>query len=221
MCRLGLQSVNRERRFHVADGKGFFQEEGLDVEIKIYKGTSELSQDYLAGGMHGRANVTLEVVQEGHRGMRHRVVSAIDFSDGADAIMAVDEIQSVSELRGKLVALEGDGLAEFFLHWALEENGLSINDIVPVKVDDPIGSAAALEHGEVDAAVTYEPAVSRLEATGDYHRLYTSSDAPGLITDVLTFREDFVVQYPATIRAFLRAYFRGYGFWRSHPAKHC
>ncbi|KAA5535681.1 hypothetical protein FYK55_28370 [Roseiconus nitratireducens] len=204
---------------YVADREGFFRDEGLDVRIKIYDGTRELSQDYLAGGMHGRANLTLEVVQEQERGFEQRVVAAMDFSDGADAIMAARDIKSVSQLRGKRVAFEPDSLEQFFLVWVLEEYSLGIDDIVRVDAEDPIGSAAALQNGLADAAVTYEPEVSRLESTGKFHPLFTSADAPGLITDVLTFREQFVSQYPATVRSILRAYFRAYRYWQEHPAE--
>lgn len=202
---------------YVADGEGYFAEEGLDVDIKLYAGTSELSRDYVAGKMQGRANLTLEVVHEYREGMRHRVVAAIDFSDGADAIMSTTEITSVDQFKGKRVAFEPDSLEEFFLRWALQEHGLTMDDIRPIRTDDPKGSAAALERGLADVAVTYEPLVSRLEASSGFHRVYTSSDAPGLLTDVLTFNADFVERHPETIEAFLRAYFRAYRLWQADP----
>lgn len=202
----------------VARDKGYFKEAGLDVEIKNYPGLLELSKDYVAGKMQGRANITLDAVQEYFGGFEHRAVMTIDYSNGADAILARKEIQTVKDFRGKQVAYEPGALEEFFLTWVLEEHEMTLEDIIPVQAD-PEESAKLLKAGKVDAAVSYEPYISQHLRTPDFSTVYSSADAPGLISDILTFRADFIKSYPETVEAFMHAYFKALAFCKEHPAE--
>lgn len=200
----------------VAHEKGYFKEEGLDVDIRQYVGLTELSKDYVAGKMQGRANLTLDMVKETLDGFDQRVVLAIDYSNGADAILAAKGIETVRDFKGKRVAYEFQTLEEFFLTWALAENEMSLSDIVPVPAD-PEKAAKLLKEGEVDVAVSYEPFISQYLSSDPFHAVYSSKDAPGLIMDILTFRTDFIEAHPETIEAILRAYFKGLAWSRKHP----
>ncbi len=200
----------------VARDKGYFKEEGLDVKIKVYVGLADLSKDYTAGKMQGRANLTLDAVNEALAGFNHKVVLAIDYSNGSDAIMATQAIQSIQEFKGKKVGYEFNTLEEFFLTWALVENGMNLSDVVSINAN-PEESAKQLKAGQVDAAVTYEPFLSQYLSPKDFHPVYSSKDAPGLISDILTFRTDFIETHPETVQALIRAYFRAGKFWKEHP----
>ena len=65
--------------------------------------------------------------------------------------------------------------------------------------------------------MSHEPFMSQVVASGDFHPVYTSADAPGLITDILTFRTDFVDAYPETVALIIQAYFKALHFWKDHP----
>ncbi len=203
---------------YIARDNGYFREAGLNVELKSYASLGELSKDYSAGKMQGRSNLNLDAVLEARQGLDHKAILAIDYSNGADGIVARSDIQSLADVKGKRVGLEPNTLEEFFMAWALEQNGLSLKDVTVVAAD-PEKAAQLLKAGEVDVAVTYEPFLSQLLADGQFHTIYSSSDAPGLIADILTFRTDFIKAYPKTIEAILRAYFRGLRFWKEHPAE--
>lgn len=205
---------------YVARDKGYFKETHLDVEIKNYDGLSELSKDYQSGKIQGRANLTLDAIQESLAGLDHRVVLAIDHSTGADAIIARKGIQDVRDFKGMRVAYERGTLEEFFLTWALLQNGLSLSDVQPVFAN-PEESAKLLQKGRVDVAVSYEPFVSPVIRAGKAHVVYSSKDAPGLITDILTFRTEFITAYPDTIEDILRAYFKAIAYWKEHPQDVC
>src|SRR3989344_3991557 len=114
----------------VARDKGYFQHAGLDVEIKRSVALGELSKDYVAGKMQGRANLILDSVNEHLSGLDHKVVLAIDYSNGSDAIMPRNDIKTVKDFQGKKVGFESNTLEEFFLAWALNENNMKMSDIV-------------------------------------------------------------------------------------------
>src|SRR3989337_2989254 len=117
---------------YVARDKGYFREAGLDVEIKRYIALGELSKDYVAGKIQGRANLTLDAINESLNGLDHKVILAIDYSNGSDAIVARQGIKNIPDLKGRRVAYEVGTLEEVFVAWALGENNLSLSDIVPV-----------------------------------------------------------------------------------------
>ncbi len=202
----------------VARDKGYFKEAGLDVEIKFYPGLLELSKDYVAGNMQGRANLTLDAIKEYFDGFDQQVVLTIDYSQGADAIFARKGIETVKDFRGRRVAYEPETLEEFFLTWVLLENEMTLADIIPVHAD-PEESAKQLAAGKVDVAVSYEPYISQYLATPDFHPVYSSADAPGLISDILTFRTDFIRSQPETVETLIRVYFKGLEFWKKHPSE--
>lgn len=202
----------------VARDEGYFAQAGLNVTIKRYAGLGQLSRDYQAGKMQGRANLTLDAVNETLHGLDHRIVLAIDYSTGSDAIMAKKSIANGRDFRGKRVGFEPGTLEEFFLTWALNQNELDLDDVVPVH-GDPEQTARQLRDGTLDVAVSHEPYLSRFVQAGEFHPVYSSADAPGLITDVLTFRTDFIRAHPETVRAFIRVYFRALDDWKRHPER--
>ncbi len=201
---------------YVAQDKGYFKDAGLDVTISLYKALGDLSRDYVAGKMQGRANLTLDAVNEHLKGLDHKAVLVIDYSNGSDAIVASDKIKSVRDFKGKKIAYEPGTLEEFFVAWALKENGLSLQDVISV-TGNPEETVQLLETGKVDAAVSHEPFLSQVIKSSGIHRVYSSTDAPGLITDILTFQTDFIKEYPETVTALIDAYFRGLDFWKENP----
>ena len=201
---------------YVARDQGYFRDAGLNVEIKRYAGLAELSQDYIAGKMQGRANISLDMVNEALGGLSQKVILVIDHSSGADAILARPDIHDLSQAKGLRVAYEFNTLEEFLLTWALRQYGLSLADIHGVSAM-PEDALKLLLAGTVDAAVSYEPFISPALAAGTTHVVYSSKDAPGLIADLLTFRTDFLNAHPNEIHRLLQAYFKAFAFWKEHP----
>ena len=201
---------------YVARDKGYFKEQGLNIKIVRYDTLGQLSKGYTAGKMQCRANLTLDAVNEHLDGLDHKVILAIDYSNGSDAIMARPEIQSVKDFQNKRVGYEPNTLEEFFVRWALSENGLGISDVISV-AGGPGETAQQLQEGKLDVAVSHEPFLSRFVKSGTFHRVYSSADAPGLITDVVTCRTDFLETYPDSIQLILDAYFRALNSWKENP----
>ncbi len=204
--------------FFVARDKGYFADEGLDVELKNYPSLAQTAVDYKAGLIQGVMNLGLDTIHQAETGLDHKAVLLIDDSKGSDGIIAGPGIKDFAGIKGKKVAYEFGTLEEFFLRYALEEHGLSLSDIQSVN-HYPEAAADALIKKEVDVAVTYEPFMSRAMFAAGGSKIYSSAQAPGLITDILTFRTDFIVQNPNTIAAMIRAYFKAIDFIKFNPAE--
>lgn len=200
---------------YIADAKGYFKEEGLNVQLIRYGSLGELSRDYVNGLLLGRANLNIEAINEAAQGLEHKAVVTIDYSNGSDGIVANKTIKSIADLKGKKVGFDANTLEEFILSHALMTYQLSLTDIKPVdsNAEDVIH---LLKDDTIQAGVTYEPYLTSLIHEG-FHSIYTSKEAPGLITDILTFRTDFIEQQEDTIQAIVTAYFRGIDLWINNP----
>ena len=203
---------------YVAEEKGYFKKAGLNVQVKLYVALGDVSKDYVAGKIQARSNLTFDAVKESLEGLDHKTVLAIDYSSGADAIVARNDIRSVQDFKGKRVGYEADTIEEFFLTWILAENGIQLSEIVPVFANSE-ETAKMLQEGQLDIVVAHEPFMSKLIATGRFHVVFSSADVPGLITDILTFSSDFIETHPETVQAIVGAYFKALAFWKAHPAE--
>ena len=215
---IGVETWPGYIAFFIARDLGYFKDAGLDVTIKRYPGLGQLSKDYVASEMQGRANLTSDALNEKLHGLDHKIVLAIDYSSGSDAIVARKGVDSVADFEGKRVGYEPETLEEFFVSWALRENGLSLPDVIFV-YGTPEETLQMLKDGKIDVAVSHEPYLSRFVGEGNFHVVVSSADYPGLITDVLTFKTDFIEAHPETVQALVGAYFKALDFWKAHPAE--
>lgn len=204
--------------FYVADRKGYFREEGLDLKLNRFSSLGENNKSFVRGEVNGCGTSTLDAADLILQGMDHRVVLVTDYSGGADAILAGPGIRGMNDFNGKRVAYEFGTLEEFFFTHALTQAGLSLKDVVRVDADAE-RSAKLLGNGEVDAAVTYEPFITKFITTGNpgVKAVYTSVDCLGVITDVAIFQAGFVRNHPDRVQAFIRGYFRAIQLWKDHP----
>ena len=85
----------------IADKKGYFRDEGLDVEVRRYPGLTELLRGYRSGEIQGKFNPTFDCVTDAYEGIDNMAVIAIDQSNGADGIIARPGISSIRNLKGK------------------------------------------------------------------------------------------------------------------------
>ena len=203
--------------FIIARDQGYFAAEGVDVELRSYASLEEASQDYQKGLIQANMNLGLDAIHEAQSGLDHRIVLLVDHSYGSDGIIARPGIKDVAGIKGKKVAYEFGTLEEFFLGYALKEVGMSLKDVVSLN-RNPEEAANALVKKEVDVAVTYEPFMTSALYTAGGTKIYSSVQAPDLISDVLTFHSDFIAQHPDEVAAIIRAYFKAINFNKFNPA---
>src|SRR5665213_1636853 len=122
-------------------------------------------------------------------------IVAIDDSDGGDGIVAKKEIKTIADLKGKSVAVNEGSVSDFYLNVLLAKAGLKDSDLKTVNMD-AAQAGAAFVAGKVDAAVTWEPWLSRGKKTDFGHLVVDSSTTPGLITDVMTVTKDYLTKHP-------------------------
>lgn len=138
---------------YIAQEKGYFAEEGLNVEF-YYAAAADIVKNVAAGNVEFGFPNADAVVAAKAQGIPVKVVHTT-YQEGLGAIIFNSDsgIKTPADLKGKKVAVTSLGSANYFqLKAALKDSGLSIDD---VKVE-VIGTGAilnALTSGQVDAIV--------------------------------------------------------------------
>ena len=204
--------------FYVADELDLYKAHDLKVELQFFNDPALIPTALLGGSLDGGMLTYDQVIGSVSKGIKHRVVMPIDFSNGGDAIVADKSITSVADFKGKKVGFNPLSPSDFLLAYALQVNGLTDKDISPISMT-PEGIPGAMASGSLPVGVTYEPNVSQiLGMPGDkFHVVYSSKDAPGLITDVLVFDESVIAKRPAAIKALMQGYLDALAYMKSHP----
>lgn len=202
--------------FILAEEKGFFTEEGVNVETTWIEDVGE-RRVAMASGNIDFESATLDIVSLNIvNGVDEVVVLELDRSNGGDGIVATNDIKTVADLKGKTIATREGDPGHFLLLYLLHEAGLSENDVI-IQDMDAGAAGAAFVAGQVDAAATWEPWISQAIEREDGSVLITSADAPGLIVDVLAGRREFVDNNPEETKAVLRAWFKALKFKDENP----
>ena len=81
---------------------------------------------------------------------------------------------------------------------------MTLEDIEPIPMPAADAGSAIIAK-QVDAAVTYEPYITEaLKKDADLTLLYTAAERPGLISDVLALRADFIEKNPEVVQSLFK-----------------
>ena len=202
--------------FFVAQQKGFFKEEGLDVQTKSFSSPGDGLKPLLSNDLDAvlsTADCVLTVVDKAPGQLK--IIYLTDTSSGADAILAKKDIPTIKAMKGRKVAATLGQCNQLLLDKALEKAGLTEKDINLVNMN-PDDAGAAFAAGQIDVAVTWEPWITKVSGEKTGHVIFSSKETPLLILDVLAVNTKGAAKKPAETRAFLKALNRGYEFVQAH-----
>jgi NitT/TauT family transport system substrate-binding protein len=190
----------------VVEEKGFFGEHGANVELVWFPVYSDSLQAFATGQVDANSQTLSDTLAPASKGIGVKAVLVNDNSYGGDAIVAKPEIGGIPDLKGKTVATELGTVDHFLLLTALAEHGMTEQDInfVNMTVND---AGPAFISGKTDAAVLWEPFRTMAVKEGGGKVLFSSRDTPGLIPDLLVFREEAAADRPDDVQKVVDAWF--------------
>ena len=207
--------------YYVADALDLYKKSGLKVTLQVFSDPALIPPAIEGGSVDGGMLTYDQVIGQVAKGSTQRVVSPIDYSAGGDAIVSSVDIKKVTDFKGKKVGFNPLSPSDFLLSYALKVNKMSENDVQPVNMT-PEAIPAAMASGAMPIGVTYEPNVSQiiaLEGGKKFHVVYSSKDAPGLITDVLVFKKEVIKARPEVVKALIQGYIDGLAYMKKNPDK--
>ena len=222
--KLGLSIWATDFLPFIAQEKGFFEKNNVNVQLTLVPDYLQMIDGYYAGQFDGIMGVYADVIFQHSQGTDSKVVFAVDYSDTADAIVGVQNGNNTSvnstnytlaEVQGKKIGVQGiNSFSHLFILKALEKVGLNEGDVE--FVDVPAQNVTrALEKGEIVAGHTYEPYTSEALKKG-YKILFTAGSIPGIINTVLAFRSDVVEHRPGDIQAIVKSLIEAEDYYTSN-----
>ncbi|MNI34651.1 putative aliphatic sulfonates-binding protein precursor [compost metagenome] len=201
--------------WYLVQEKGLFEKHGVNVKLEFFPVYSDSLQALSTGKVDANSQTLSDSLAPVSKGIRLKAVLVNDNSYGGDAIVSKPDIQSVADLKGKTVVTELGTVDHLLLLTALEQHGMSEKDInyVNMTVND---AGPAFISGKSDAAVLWEPFQTKAVKEGKGKVLFSSKDTPGLIPDLLVFREDVVKNRPGDIQKIVDAWFEGLEYYKEH-----
>lgn len=213
--RIGLNPWIGNGVYYVAQEKGFFAKEKIRVEFVNADDIATERQLLRTGQIDVAYSLTPEsvaVFTDG--GVKIKIVAANDLSFGADGVIATKDIKTIEDLKGKTVAFETGSTSHFLLSYLLSAKGLTTNDLTVINTIAP-DAGAAFVAGKVDAAVTWEPWLSKADERGGGHLLASSREAR-IIYDMPIMRADVAEKRKGDVSAMLRAVFAAQAWIPEH-----
>ncbi|MEG5039898.1 MULTISPECIES: ABC transporter substrate-binding protein [unclassified Microcoleus] len=198
----------------IAQEKGFFKAQGIDVELS-YVDYLQLQQADFSAGKYDGIGLTLgDFMILSATNPDIQAVMVVDESTGADVVVAQSDIQTIPSLKGKKLGANLGGFSEVFVTEMLKISKLTSDDVRLVKVDG-LEVPQRLQNNAIQAGHTWEPHLSEALKLGA-KILFTSKQTPGLILDLIAFRGEAIRDRPEDIRAFVRGWFQALSYWEAN-----
>jgi ABC-type nitrate/sulfonate/bicarbonate transport system substrate-binding protein len=160
---LGTVLIKRSALILIADAKGYFADEGLDVALKFYDSGLLAVNDMLAGKLDLSTAAPLIVVNK-NRDNDHpklKIVTEVGKSEDIRIVGRKDHgLTNPRDLVGKKVGVMRGTEASFYLNLFCVFHGLPFESIDRVNLGSD-EQLKALEKGEVDAIIIWEPIATK------------------------------------------------------------
>lgn len=219
--RLGyLQSDIHHLPLFVALDRGFFQKEGVNVEVAgVFPSGPEEMSAFAAGSLDAGYVGIAPFINARANGKVQAVAVAQSNAEGSTIVVAAEgPVFSASGLKGKTVAVPGHGnVQDILLRRFLLDNGISLKEIntIVLKPPEMIG---ALQTGQIDGFVAWEPYPSKAVAGQTGRALARSGEFwPGHPCCMVVVQERLLREKPELVKALVRAHCRAIRFIREKP----
>jgi NitT/TauT family transport system substrate-binding protein len=204
----------------VAERKGYFKDEGLEVEIPDFAGGARALQALVGGSadmVSGAYEHTINMAAK--KQPIKAVVLQAKYSSIA-LVMSKEKAakyKSAKDLKGWKIGVTAPGSStNMFVNNLLAKEGLKPTDVSIVGVGTGAGAVAAMEKGELDAISNLDPVLTQLESTGKFVAVADSRTEKGMKeiyggdyhASVIYITEEFIKKYPNTVQAVVNAIVR-------------
>jgi NitT/TauT family transport system substrate-binding protein len=146
-----------------------YEKAGLAVELVDLKGGSDALKAVLGGSADVVSGYFDHCVNLAAKKQELQSFVVYDRYPGFVLVVSPkhnDEIKSVKDLAGKKVGVSAPGSStDFFLKYLMKKNGLDPTSVAVIGVGLGATAVAAMEQGQIDAAIMLDPAVTVLQGS--------------------------------------------------------
>ena len=201
---------NSEIPFRAALVRGFFKQQGLQIEPILIRGGPAAIAALVSGEVDFASIGGAQAVFRGKaRGLDLSIVGCI--SSTTNYILLGDkQTRTVEDLKGKLIGITGAGTySEFAVKAFLKKNNINPDkDVALRSIGGTVLRAAAIEKGLIAAAPFSTEDAVRLIRAG-YSVISNMNDSLGIPQNILVTRNEVLEKYPEMSKRVLKAYIQG------------
>lgn len=202
----------------IAERKGFFKEQGLEVEINDFGGGAKSLQALVGGSVDVVTGAYEHTIRMQAKGQDIRAV--IELGRFPGIVLAVrkslaDKVKSPKDLKGMKIGVTAPGSStNFFVNYLLAKEGVAPEEVAFIGVGAGPTAVAAMKKGEIDAIANLDPVIAKLEQDGDVFVLADSRTEEGTKAifggsnpaAVLYTKAEFIQNNPNTVQALVNAF---------------
>lgn len=203
---------------------GFFEEEGIEVELINGGGADKVMTSVLTGqaeiGLAG-PEASIYVLLEG-RENSPKVFAQLTKCDGSFIVGRTDEEFSWDILRGKtIIGGRKGGVPEMTLEYIMKKNGVVPGEDSNVDTSVQFDMmAGAFTGGNGDYVTLFEPTATEIELAGQGYILASLGEESGEIPYTAYFAaEDYMAENPDVIQGFANAVAKGQQWIAQHSGQ--
>lgn len=204
----------------IAEQKGFFKEEGLDVTINDFGGGAKSLQALIGGSIDAVTGAYEHTIRMQAKGQD--IVSVIELGRYPGIVLVVQKdkaakLKTIADLKGAKIGVTAPGSStNFFVDFLLAKNGLKPSDVSYIGVGGGASAVAQMKRGEIDAMANLDPVITKLESDGDVTVLADTRTEEGNQkifggtnpAAVLYLKRDFVEANPVTTQKLTNAFYK-------------
>ena len=200
--------------------KGFFLEQGIDLEIEYLHGGPELlravQEEKIQVGTIGLPPFSKAFAE----GLPAKIVGSAIMRQLNYYVVARPEIQTMTDLKGKKIGILSFGSCdEYFIRRMLKMEGVNPNtEIELVSLGDCYGDLNCFTAGQIDAGFIGEPKVTQGEHLGLFKVLARVGDYfPKYQWGVIFARNDFIEKQPELLARILEGFRNACRYIQENP----
>ena len=204
--------------FMLAERLGYYKQQGLNVTLQDEGAGVDATTDMVAGKVDGVGGFyDHTIAMQGLGQQLESVVSMLTTPGEVELCRneVKDQIHSPADWKGHNLGITDVGSStDFLTQYLAQKNGVDPASTHRVGVQSGATLIGAMQHGNVDCAMTTEPTVSTLLATGDAYILLDMRTAAGTAKELggeypatsLYMTTDYVTKHPDIVQKLVNAY---------------
>ena len=200
----------------IAKEKGYFEEEGLELDFQTFTAAKDRDAALQAGELDGVIADEIGISIYQNSGIDMKITGQ---TNGAWTLVVGKDsgIESLKDLKGKKMAISENTMIDYLSDYIAEENGLNSSDIEKVAIPAMPARLEALRNKQVDAAIL--PAPFNDTAVADGGKGLATIDNADIMISAIAFLQDQIDNNEDAIKAFFAGYNKAVEYMKNTDIK--
>jgi NitT/TauT family transport system substrate-binding protein len=204
----------------IAERRGFFKEEGLEVEINDFGGGAKSLQALIGGSVDVVTGAYEHTIRMQAKGQDVRAVTELGRFPAIVIAVKKDkagQVKSAADFKGLKIGVTAPGSSTALTaQYAMVKAGLKPSDAAIIGIGSGASAVAAVKKGEIDVISHLDPVIAKLEADDDIAVLIDTRTEAGTRAlfggsnpaATLYTKKDFIDANPVTTQRLVNAFMK-------------